>query len=95
MYDGFISQLINVLNSNFRNSRGGRLLLGGYPKGYKKAEHISTKVEIKPWMLLTFKNKNAFEALTQGNIWDINFGTPDNFSSFRKEKDRGGLYQVR
>ena len=48
MYDGFISQLINVLNSNFRNSRGGRLLLGGYPKGYKKAEHISTKVEIKP-----------------------------------------------
>ena len=41
----------------FRMLRGGRLLLGGNPKGNEVSEHIVKKVEVNPHMISTFKNK--------------------------------------
>ena len=51
----FLSLFLNAVNINLRMSRGGRLIMGGNQKGYKVAEHIATKVEVKPQMLSTLK----------------------------------------
>ena len=41
-------------------SRGGRFILGGNTKGCELADHISTNVEVNPWMRSTLKNENPF-----------------------------------
>ena len=40
-------------------SRGGRLLLDGNTKECEVAEHIATKVEVNPHMLLTLENTKS------------------------------------
>ena len=58
----FLSLLLNIVTINFRMSRGGRLLMDGNPKEYEVAEHMATKFEVNPRMLLTLKKENASEA---------------------------------
>ena len=53
----FLSWFLNLVKRNLRVSRGGRLLLGGNPEGYELAEHIATKFEVNPLMLLTLKKQ--------------------------------------
>ena len=52
----FLSWFINIVTRNFRMSRVRHFLLGGNPKGCEVAEHITTKVELNPRMLLTLRN---------------------------------------
>ena len=59
----------------FRMSRGGRFIMYGNPKGYEVAEHIATKVEVNPRMLLILKNQNPSEAYVSGPIpTQVNLG---------------------
>ena len=58
----FLSWFLNLVTKYFRISRGGRLIMGGNPKGYEVAEYIATKVEVNPRMLSTLKTQNPYEA---------------------------------
>ena len=67
----FLSWFFNIVTRKFRMSRSGHLLLDGNSKGYEVAEHISTKVEVNPWMLSKLKNSKY--------IWSMNPG--ENFET--------------
>ena len=65
-----LSWFLNVVKINFIMSRGGRLLLGGSPKGYEVEDHIYIKIDVNPRILSTLKNAKSIWSMNSGAVFE-------------------------
>ena len=57
-------------------SRGGCFLMDENPKGYEVSEHIATKVEVNPGIILTLKNAKFIWSMKPGTNFETSVVGP-------------------
>ena len=90
-----LSWFLNVLQRNFRMSRGGCLLMDVNSKGCEVEEHISTKFEVNTQMFSTLNTQNPSESWTQGQISRHQWLYLSGLSCLDQDTNREGIFQVR
>ena len=76
MNANFLSWLLNEVTIIFNISRDGRLILDGNPKGHELAEHIATKVEVNPQIILTLKIEKSIWIMKPGANFETSMVVP-------------------